>query len=338
MLNTDEHTDRDHPPRPPLAEVRRPTTDTQLSGKPSVKRLVAPFSIDALLADTSDVSAYMVFRDHEAEFSGLFSINDLDQLLSFKIFDEKHLAIARNGLPIDLFRDGKQADSIRARLSTAFRDGATLFFRNIDRHHHRLAQQKASWQEELRLPLHMHACLKTRASKNTQAEQLRTHAMILQIEGNESHHIRSAETEQPAASSLITLDAAPGSVLFLRGGVSYSATTTSDYSISLFIGIRTATASEIALKAFQKASLNEPIMRKNITTADLVDPKMIDEARKLILKTVREMSLEAARQEIEQALLREQIGYVSRPLLSIFGSPRVDEKNQLGSEERPSKP
>jgi hypothetical protein len=303
-------------------KVHRAAIDSRLPRSPSVEDLVAPYSIDALLSEHSNTSAFLVFRDQDQEFAEVLCLEELDRLVSYKIFDGTDLKIVRDGVVIDLLRHGKREVAVRSALDSALRDGAVLCFGNIDRHHFGLARQKAFWQNEVRTPLSMHAFLSAKGGGTAEAACLLNHSLILQIEGSARHSIRCSG-DALVSPDAMCVEAAPGSVLFLRRGLFHSSITESDYSISLIVEFGCVSQAEVVLKAFQRASLDDPILRRSITVFDLTDQEKIDEARQLILKAVKAMDLERARHDLQQALLREQIGYVSKPLVSIFGDPVV---------------
>ncbi len=232
--------------------------------------LLAPFSVDVFLSQYW-TERELVVRGEATKFAGLFSWAELNSVLNqqYRNFQYGQVKLARDGRSLPAESIANQVNTRKRgtlmRLSAQkilalFGEGATIIVNNIDHYSPGLGALAGALEREIGERVQINAyCTPPEASGF--AAHYDTHdAFVLQIEGSKHWQAggvtlryplptqKSVKTEAPRAA-LNPLELSKGDLLYIPRGVWHEASTTSEPSLHLTVGVHCRTGVDLLLWA-----------------------------------------------------------------------------------------
>lgn len=299
-----------------------------------VDSLVAPLSWEAFLTDVWDRD-YRVFSGQaDRSFETLFSRSSAEELIASSRYRSDCLRLMRGGAilrPVRYTRPYRSSQTLLdpAKVSTLYRDGATLEFNSLERFWPPLDAFCAQLQDRLGSPVGAGAFLSPPNPSHAEGRRaLDAHfdtmdLMILQVSGRKrwrffetpypkplDDQTWSAERHQPGGlREEVMLQ--PGDVIYLMRGTVHDALTEDEHSLHLAISLFPFRAHD-ALMAAVRALADDVRFRNAFQPHTLTDS---DDGRLAFAKAfdaARELAMTALSAEAAARELRERLGGFER--------------------------
>lgn len=325
-----------------IAKFQAPAADNPvLEGFDS---LIAPLSGADFFADYWETRPFFIKRARPGYFDALLSLENIDHFIGTRLFREQDIRIAKQGKIRDFADFAKDGAADRNALLDEFGRGATLVFEHLNRHHEPLAGLIHRCEADLHVPLRANVYLTPNKAQGF-ARHWDTHdVLILQVHGKKTWQIFDNPLELPAeeqksetiwtekAQLIEELTLEPGDVLFLPRGFVHSASTSTETSLHITVGIRSLSLRDVARRAFDKASLQDVRLRRVALFDKFQREENLDEVRRTLHELVDRLDLRAALDEVYCSYIRSRFPPLKGRLLAMSqGAPAagIDHQSRL---------
>lgn len=285
--------------------------------------LIEPISVETFLLDYWDRAPLIVSRDQPDYYSGLFSLNSVDELVGLHSFQPggiRYLPCERavDPIPFSLSEDGF-ADS--ADVYKKYHQGASLFFHGIHKYRKPIAQLCRSLTRFFRMPSGATAVVSPPGIHSSPTHFDLTNNFLIQVEGSKRYRIYEsfealpiARQEKPHLVSpdllgdpLYDIELRSGDVLFIPRGFVHEGFASDQGSVHVTAGLNCLTWADLLIETVEALSQRQLPLRRALSPEilDSGDPTASDqEEYKAMLRLV-----------LDEANLGEAVGGLTDRLL-----------------------
>lgn len=243
----------------------------------SLSRLIAPVTAEAFLRDHWEREPLVVRRGHHGHYADLLTRDDLDRYLNGR--NVMHPAVSVTNAQRKLgAADYTYASGLidTARIFQLFADGSTLVFTGLE----------AALPPLAALCRAMEAEMSTRFQTNVyftpgHAQGFRTHydshdVFVLQVHGTKHWKLYATQVPLPFRGQSFgdfpaepgevaqEFELEPGDMLYMPRGLMHAASTTSDTSMHITMGVLHTTWVEVLIEALARYATHDPELRQGL--------------------------------------------------------------------------
>ena len=251
--------------------------------------LVYPVAPAAFFADHWEQRPLVAAGGGSNRFDALFSLSDVDRLLSAGVIHPAAVGLVREGTPIpvgSLSTEGSAGDgSTLEAVYSEFRAGATIVLYAVHDKHRPLAELCRKLSQEFSASFQVNAYLTPADSQG-----LRTHydthdVFVLQLEGSKHWRLFDAPVplplkDQPFKRGLTEVgapqqefDLEAGDLMYLPRGFLHDASTGGSTSLHLTVGVKPVTWASVILGAVESCIEKQPRLRSSLPPGFAEDPR-----------------------------------------------------------------
>ena len=267
--------------------------------------LIAPIGVETFLQDFWDRAPLIVSRNLPGYYSGLFSLNSVDELVGLHSFQPggiRYLPCERavDPIPFSLSEDGF-ADS--ADVYKKYHQGASLFFHGIHKYRKPIAQLCRSLTRFFRMPSGATAVVSPPGIHSSPTHFDLTNNFLIQVEGSKRYRIYEsfealpiARQEKPHLVSpdllgdpLYDIELRSGDVLFIPRGFVHEGFASDQGSVHVTAGLNCLTWADLLIETVEALSQRQLPLRRALSPVilDSGDPTASDqEEYKAMLRLV----------------------------------------------------
>lgn len=254
--------------------------------------LLAPLPQERFFSDYWERAPLLIKRNQAAYFDSLLALADVDRLVGSQVLGEHDVRIAQDGTIRPFSEFARHGCADRSKLLDAYRNGATLVFEHLNRHHAALGRLLAQCEAELQLPFRANSYLTPAQSRGFSLHYDTHDVLILQVTGSKCWQIYDDPVALPTeeqrfqrdclaqANMLAEIMLEPGDVLYLPRGYIHGATANAATSLHITIGMRSHLLQEMTETGMRRALRADPQMRRGVRYNAAPDAQSLERLRR----------------------------------------------------------
>lgn len=303
--------------------------------------LVAPLDSAAFFDRFWEKAPFLIERNSPGYFDSLFGMADVDRLIGSHLLRDGEVRIAREGAlkPFAEFSRGGVAN--RSVMLEEYRNGATLVFEHLNRHHLALGHAMARCEVELTFPIRVNSYLTPARSKGFSRHYDTHDVLILQVNGTKTWQVydnplplpHEEQTYVPSwgerARLIAEVTLRPGDVLYLPRGFIHGASANEESSLHLTVGMRSLTLRDVAVSAIGHAALAAPALRRVARFRDADRTGTLEHTRALLHELVDATDVGALFDDVLYSFIKKRTRPMEGRLLELAETTPLEHDTPL---------
>lgn len=322
-----------------IAKLHAPVADAPVFA--GFDDLIAPIDSAGFFAEYWETRPFFIKRAQPGYFDSLLSLEDVDEFIGTRLFREKDIRVAKQGKIRDFADIAKDGAADRNLLLDEFGKGATLVFEHLNRHHDSLAKIIYQCEADLHVPMRANVYLTPHNAQGFSRHWDTHDVLILQVHGKKTWQVFDNPLELPAeeqksesiwtekAQLIEELTLEPGDVLFLPRGFVHSASTSTETSLHITVGLRSLSLRDVARRAFDRASLQDVRLRRVALFDRFQKKESLEEVRRVLHELVDQLDLRTALDEVYYSYIRSRFPPLKGRLLAMSQPVAINHESRL---------
>jgi ribosomal protein L16 Arg81 hydroxylase len=242
-----------------------------------IARLIAPTSVETFFAEYWEKKPLVIRRGDLAAYDTLVSLGDIDRVITTFHLSHPDVMMANATRPVgpEDYTLGEGAIDI-VRLYQQFASGSTIIMNQLHRFVPPLGDLVRRAEHELSSRMQTNIYLTPREAQGLRIHYDSHDVFVMQVHGTKNWKLYSAEVPLPFRGQQFgdfpaepgevaqEFELQPGDLLYMPRGVMHAASTTSDTSMHITMGVLHNTWVELLIESLARFAVNDPELRKGL--------------------------------------------------------------------------